>query len=50
MFISDSLNTLNKSGGKPKRTTGTFRQNSSSQSSSNTTHSKTKRTPNRKQN
>jgi hypothetical protein len=50
MLISDALNTLNKSVSKPKRTGGPFRQSSSSQSSSNTTHSKTKRTVNRKQN
>lgn len=49
MFLLDSLNTLNKST-KTKRPTGTSRQNTIIQSSSNTPQSKSKRTLNRKQN
>jgi hypothetical protein len=50
MFISDSLNSLNKSVSKPKKPAGATRQNTTVQSSSNTPQSKAKRTSNRKQN
>ncbi|CAF0971073.1 unnamed protein product [Rotaria sp. Silwood1] len=47
-ILTTSLNSLNKSANKTKRTTGASKQNTPSQASSNATQSKTKRTSNRK--
>ncbi|CAF0906799.1 unnamed protein product [Adineta steineri] len=47
-ILTNALNTLNRSASKPKRPTGTLRQNVVSQSLFNTTQSKTKRTSNKK--
>ncbi|CAF2541380.1 unnamed protein product [Rotaria sp. Silwood2] len=46
--LTTSLNSLNKSANKTKRPTGTSKQNTPTQVTSNATQSKTKRTSNRK--